>query len=564
MNELKDWVIDNLLGKTKKIIAKKTDESWFLENGFLEKYHQIINTTSFLFNNPSMSQRVWHIINDKPAANKCNNPECNNSTTFLSFIRGYLGTCCNRCAQKVPETCEKIRATNMKKYGHAYGLQSSEIKEKRVSTCLEKYGVDNVSKLDIISARKKETCLKNYGVSWILQDTDRIQHGVMKKYGVDNVQKSAGVQLKTTITRRSAFYDSLFSTLRLNERAVPLFTKDAYINGGYYEKYKFKCKKCSTIFEDCLEDGDIPRCTDCYKGSSTFEKEVTEYIKLILGTSVTIIENDKKTLSGNYELDILLPSINIAIECNGLFWHGEMGGNKLRKYHLQKTIECEKKNIQLIHIFEDEWINHSDIVKIKLSHLLKQTKLETIYARKCIIKEISSTEKNIFLNTYHIQGQDTSSIKTGLFYMDKLVGVMTFGHKRIFMNHKQDNKSEFELIRYASSSHVIGGAGKLLNYFIKKYTPTKIISYADRRWTFYKNNLYEKLGFEKVSDGTPNYWYFGRGKEYKRYHRFGFRKNVLAARLKIFDSNLSEWENMKNNEWDRIWDCGNLKYVMTF
>ena len=63
-----------------------------------------------------------------------------------------------------------------------------------------------------------------------------------------------------------------------------------------------KCKKCNTEFEDCLEDGDIPRCTQCYKNSSVFEKEITEYVKSIVGPNITIIENDKKTLKNKENL----------------------------------------------------------------------------------------------------------------------------------------------------------------------------------------------------------------------------------------------------------------------
>jgi len=34
----------------------------------------------------------------------------------------------------------------------------------------------------------------------------------------------------------------------------------------------------------------------------------------------------------------------------------------------------------------------------------------------------------------------------------------------------------------------------------------------------------------------------------------------LSKRLKTFDENKTEWENMKNNKYDRIWDCGNAVY----
>ena len=48
--------------------------------------------------------------------------------------------------------------------------------------------------------------------------------------------------------------------------------------------------------------------------------------------------------------------------------------------------------------------------------------------------------------------------------------------------------------------------------------------------------------------------------ENKRIHRFNFRKNVLKDKLKNFNEDLSEYENMLNNNYDRVWDCGNKKW----
>ena len=107
----------------------------------------------------------------------------------------------------------------------------------------------------------------------------------------------------------------------------------------------------------------------------------------------------------------------------GDYWHSDIYRDK--DYHLIKTNLVEKQGYQLIHIFEHEWINKQEIIKSKLKSLLNidQTR---IYARKCIIKEISAKEKNTFLNQFHIQGEDKSKIKLGLFYQYELVAVMTF------------------------------------------------------------------------------------------------------------------------------------------
>jgi hypothetical protein len=47
----------------------------------------------------------------------------------------------------------------------------------------------------------------------------------------------------------------------------------------------------------------------------------------------------------------------------------------------------------------------------------------------------------------------------------------------------------------------------------------------------------------------------------KRLHRFNFTKHRIVAK---FGGNpqLTEWENMINLGYDRVWDCGSIKYEM--
>ena len=40
-----------------------------------------------------------------------------------------------------------------------------------------------------------------------------------------------------------------------------------------------------------------------------------------------------------------------------------------------------------------------------------------------------------------------------------------------------------------------------------------------------------------------------------------FQKFKLKNKLQKFDESLSEWENMKANGFDRIWDCGHTKWI---
>jgi hypothetical protein len=132
----------------------------------------------------------------------------------------------------------------------------------------------------------------------------------------------------------------------------------------------------------------------------------------------------------------------------------------------------------------------------------------------------------------------------------------TFGEK-LYKSIHTERKCKVCNTPTKFKSFIVGVAGKLLNHFIKNYNPYKIITYADKRYSV--GNLYEVLGFNKIKDTKPNYWYFELGNDV-RWHRYGFAKHTLSKRLKSYDATLSEWDNMKNNRYDRIWDCGHAKY----
>ncbi len=105
-----------------------------------------------------------------------------------------------------------------------------------------------------------------------------------------------------------------------------------------------------------------PKCS--HSGPSKGEQEIVKYLKLI---GITGIQQSNRGILKQLELDIYIPSHNIAIEYDGLYWHS----NKFKpnNYHLNKTELCEKKGIQLIHIFENEWVYEQDLVKKRLWNL---------------------------------------------------------------------------------------------------------------------------------------------------------------------------------------------------
>lgn len=265
--------------------------------------------------------------------------------------------------------------------------------------------------------------------------------------------------------------------------------------------------------------------------------------------------SDRKILDGK-EIDIFVPTYNIGIEYNGLKWHSEWFGMKSPHYHYDKLEHCNKKGIKLITIFEDEYHNHKNLVLSKLKHIFHLScNPQKISGRKCEIREIYKIEAEDFLNKNHIQGFASSTLYLGAFYKGNLIGVMTF---------VSGDNNTWELNRFATDVKYIcqGVGGKLFNYFIKNNEYKSIKSFADRRWTIdEKNNIYTKIGFKLDGYTRPSYSYYNESIDpYKRFHKFTLRKNKLLSKYPQLKG-MTEKEMAKTLGYDRVWDCGLIRYV---
>lgn len=216
--------------------------------------------------------------------------------------------------------------------------------------------------------------------------------------------------------------------------------------------------------------------------------------------------------------------------------------------------------MKILHFYSDELNDKPDLILHKIKHINNENIGNKIYARQCIIKECSTTEKSLFLEETHIQGNDKSQINYGAYYNDELVAVMTFCKPRVFMN-RNPKDGEIELSRFSTKKEyrIVGIASKLLSHFKKNNEYNQIISYSDRRWS--EGNLYYKLGFKLSNTSRPGYFYIVNN---ERIYRWNFRKDLIAKKFpESFDPNLTEYQNMLKLGIDRVWDCGTLKFVLS-
>ena len=335
--------------------------------------------------------------------------------------------------------------------------------------------------------------------------------------------------------------------------------KARLVHGDKYDYSKVNYINAHTLIDIvCKEHGTFKQvpyvhlsgcgCQICNTSSiSKPEKEIVDYIALLIGEDA-VITNSRKMLDGQ-EIDIFIPSLKIAIEYDGLYWHSEANG-KDRNYHLKKTELAESKGVRLIHIFEDEWLEHKEIVLNKIKHIIGKDDSTIIGARKCQIKTINNDVANVFLNDYHIQGCVNSTDYYGAYYNNELVGVMTF---------LKEKEGHWNMTRFATNFNyrLPGLANKLFKSFVVHNNPIEVKTFLDRRWGTLNGNVYDKMGFKLEEIEKPDYSYV-RG--HSRYHKFGFRKQTLHKKYGL-PLSMTENEMTQKLGYQRIWNCGLYKYV---
>lgn len=263
-----------------------------------------------------------------------------------------------------------------------------------------------------------------------------------------------------------------------------------------------KCNKCGYVSHKrmtAVERGSL--CRKCYPvGVSKDELEVGDYISFLVGKE-NIVRSDRTLLSPK-EVDIYVPNKNVAVEYNGLYWHSEKmlkeSGREgdLKLYHQNKTDGCKEKNVDLFHVFSDEWMYKKDIVKSMIRKLVGNTKkLDSISAENdCVINEVTLEDVLTFIEENTVQDikHGDSSKYFGLYYMNELISVMSTvvgDDGRVFISSHTDKKDFI----------VENSVGVLLNVVVEYYTNNNVKElYVLPLTRLLENKKYEEMGFVKL------------------------------------------------------------------
>lgn len=571
------WMNEDPVSRAKKSLIK---ERW------PQEYEEIIK----------LEGRTWHhkLYNYlHPGPHVCK--ICGKPVIFMSYALGYHTYCSTSCSKKDPEVQAKSKATCQERYGADNPMASKIVRQKRKETCerlygtefplqnpelmarakatyMERYGVDNPFRSkelmkesrerrdeEAIRAKARATCMERYGVSNPLQSEEfraKSRTTCMERYGVPNITMTNEFRARTRERIRRKIMEEHPDIIYIDDEGnytckcphpeCDKCQEKTYIIGPvrYYGRIKQHTEPCTKILP--IQG---PR-------ASTLEIEVRRW----LDEAGIEYETNNRKIVARTEMDIYIPSKSLAIECNGVYWHSDKVKNSSR-YHFNKREVLNSAGISLLTIWEDQLINHPEIIK---NILLSRCGVyeNRIGARECIVNQIDSKEANAFLDKYHLQGKCGGKVRLGLRSKEgELLCLMVLGCRKV--GSGWDSKT-WELIRYCVRGgwQVVGGASRLMKEFIKEYNPEKITSFASDDIS--DGGLYKRLGFEKVSD-QPGYWYIDPV-EMTRHHRFSFSKKRIVEKGMATPeeaSVLSEREIMISLGYLRIYDSGQSKWIWT-
>jgi len=461
----------------------------------------------------------------------------------------FKTTCIEKYGVDNPKKNEAVKLkgqkTNLARYGDIHATRSDIVKQHTRATNLKKYGTESYNQIEAIKGRQHATLMKNYGVDNAIHVPGAMikrEQTNLREYGAKSCSGLPWVQLKRRRTSLdNCFRPSAAQTHITDENFAILQDPGALKTLIEAHGFMGAAKELGIAFSTLYIYHKKYNLQLFTASKSSAELEISNWLENL---QVKYNLNDR-TVFRPSELDFYIPGQNLALEFDGIYWHSEKQC-KDSTYHLSKTTRCAEQGIQLIHIFEDEWLNKKDICKSIIASRLGIVS-NKIQARKCSIVELSNVQIKQFVNENHLQGHVTGKVNLGMQTADgELVAAMTFGKPRY-------NKSaEWELLRLVikKNTQVIGGIDKLWSYFQKTYSPKSIISYCDRRW--FSGDVYARLKFKLLTKGKPTYWYT----DYKqRFHRSRFQKHKLVAMG--HDATLTEAIITRDVlGLDRIWDCG--------
>ena len=305
-----------------------------------------------------------------------------------------------------------------------------------------------------------------------------------------------------------------------------------------------------------LQGAGCPRCATI---SSVEETKLYNWIKSLCPDAVA-----HATGIGRFKLDVLVPSVKLAIEYNGMYWHScdpLRHEDALRDY--RKWEMCKAAGYSLFFVWENDWKTRKPVIEHWLRHKLGKAP-RICGARQTLTGMPSNQEAAQFYDQYHLQGAPASCVEHfGLKWNDRWVAMASFSkspERRIYLP-----ESEYYFARLAFAGSIPGGASKLFKFSVEQLKASKVYAHSDNSYA--DGDVKALLGFEVVGALPPRYrvWHPRFGIK----HRSFWQKSKIAQRLTALNLAASLFSPESSSTFyghavcgcRHIWDCGKTRWL---
>ena len=321
--------------------------------------------------------------------------------------------CCYDCGKK--DAHNKLKQTNLKKYGKEYSAQNKTVQEKIKKTKLIRYGDENYNNIDSITKTKsqwtdkkiqsisntrKQTMLERFGCENSMQNKEiqeKARKTNLERYGVENVSYNDEIKKKIIINsvnariknhttpgelmqdteKRYNYINKVKSTKIKNKTTQRELMGDEvkrynYINKVKSTKIKNKTTQKDLFDSDKLSKGKLTykenyllKCYETKKKNNSFntsKSEETIYQKL--KDKYKNVKRQYKSEMYPYCCDFYMPEKDLYIEYQGIWTHGKEPYNENDKQHQKqlKSLKEKAKSSKFYKVAIEVWTK-SDVEK---------------------------------------------------------------------------------------------------------------------------------------------------------------------------------------------------------
>ena len=327
---------------------------------------------------------------------------------------------------------------------------------------------------------------------------------------------------------------------KTQEEAIADFVK---VHGDEYDYTKTIYKGSSNFVTiTCKKHGDFTilatshlsgyGCRKCKrsKNVSNGEDSLAEFLE----GYATVVRNTRKFVKP-YEVDILLPNNRLAVEYCGHYWHSDRFKRFHDAYkHRNKLLACRRVGVNLITLFENEWLERRPSVENFLTNKIFRSPIPLNRV------EVNTIEGIALINEYGLLPATNNQTLVGIHHpatVEALEFMVTGTTVNIiqYVPRFKASKENLEM---------------MLDKLVETTKARTIEVIIDLRW--FTGNLWRKCGFSLIEEIPPSAYYV---KSMKRLDP----RSIDPLTFDGYSLSQTLGENMKRLRWAKVYDCGKLR-----